>query len=248
MQPSRPKPRLFEKLTENPSQIVVVTERIDLGRALVHSIADPGFRFVVVPRDDLWKLPGGLSTFDLVLLQVGREKADGALLQEILHAGVGGVVVLTGATSGVERALWLDRGADDCVSQPCDGNELLARLRASIRRRSRRLSEPPPTLRVGALMVSLGERRAEIGGRPLELTTCEFSLLAALAENAGQVLGRERLMEIVRGSADVAFERSIDVQVSRLRAKMKDNSRQPQILKTVRGVGYMLVSCSACFR
>jgi DNA-binding response OmpR family regulator len=88
-----------------------------------------------------------------------------------------------------------------------------------------------------------GEQRVERHGRPLALTTCEYALLTALAEHAGRPLRREQLLEIARGSAEVAFERAIDVQVSRLRAKLDDNPRHPEILKTVRGVGYMLARC-----
>jgi DNA-binding response OmpR family regulator len=85
-----------------------------------------------------------------------------------------------------------------------------------------------------------GEQRAERHGRPLALTTCEYALLEALAAHAGRPLRREQLLEIAHGSAEAAFERAVDVQVSRLRAKLGDNSRHPKILKTVRGVGYML--------
>ena len=92
------------------------------------------------------------------------------------------------------------------------------------------------------MLISRGGQKAEIDGEPLTLTTCEFSLLAALADCAGQVLSRERLMEVVMGRADLAFERAIDVQVSRLRRKLRDSPRKPRILKTVRGVGYMLVA------
>jgi DNA-binding response OmpR family regulator len=94
--------------------------------------------------------------------------------------------------------------------------------------------------RAGELVFFPGGQRAERRGRPLLLTTFEYALLAALAEHAGRPLRREQLLEIAHGSAEVAFERAIDVQVSRLRAKLGDHSRHPQILKTVRGVGYML--------
>jgi DNA-binding response OmpR family regulator len=201
----------------------------------------PDFRFAVARPEEMAKFAGGSATFDLILLHVGRERPDGPLLREILRQGETCVVVFSRFATGVERANWLEQGADDCLSYPCDSAELWARLRVAVRRR------PPGckhshTLKVGSLVLSLRERTAEIGGRPLSLTTCEFSLLAALAERAGQVLGREQLMVIAKGSAEVAFERSIDVQVSRLRAKLKDDSRHPQILKTVRGAGYMLVS------
>ncbi len=180
----------------------------------------------------------------MILLHVGRERADDLLLPEILRQGGSCVAVLPHASTGVERAQWLEHGADDCLSRPCDSQELLARLRASIRRRQRGCAHAS-TLKVGALVLSPDERKAELNGQPLALTTYEFSLLAAFAQRPGQVVGREQLMEITKGSAEFAFERSVDVQVSRLRAKLHDNPRRPEILKTVRGAGYVLVAGGA---
>jgi len=226
--------------THSAWAILVLAEDQDLGRRLAQALAHPDFRFVVAHPEEMVRFAGGSATFDLVLLHVGRERAEGALLREILRRRESCVVVLSRTATGVERAAWLEHGADDCLSYPCDSEELWARLRASIRRRPRSRKRLP-TLRVGSLVLSPQERTAELGGRPLVLTTCEFSLLVALADHAGQVLGREQLIEIAKGSADFAFERSIDVQVSRLRAKLHDDSRQPRILKTVRGAGYVLV-------
>ena len=229
---------LATQLSKNPWAILVLAEDLDLGRHLAQALVHPDFRFAVARPEEMAKFSGGSATCDLVLLHVDRERASGPLLREILRKGESCIVVLSCAATGVERANWLEHGADDCLSYPCDSAELWARLRASCRRRPRKRAQ---TLRVGSLTLSPQERRAEIGGRPLSLTTCEFALLAALAERAGQVLSREQLMEIAKGSAELAFERSIDVQVSRLRAKLQDDSRKPQILKTVRGAGYVLV-------
>jgi len=229
------------QLSKNPWAILVLAEEVDLGRRLAQALVHPDFRFAVARPKEMARFAGGSATFDLVLLHVGRERAEGPLLREILRKGESCVVVLSRAATGMERATWLEHGADDCLSYPCDSAELWARLRASVRRRPRGCKHSH-TLRVGSLVLSPQQRTAEIGGRPLSLTTCEFALLAALAERAGQVLSREQLMEIAKGSAEVAFERSIDVQVSRLRAKLQDDSRQPQILKTVRGAGYVLVA------
>jgi len=229
-----------EQSSKKPWAILVLAEDLDLGRRLTQTLAHADFRFAVAHPEEMAKFASGSATFDLVLLHVGRERAEGKLLREILRKGKSCVVVLSRAATGVERARWLEHGADDCLSYPCENAELWARLRASVRR-SPLGDKVSHTLRVGSLVLSPQQRTAEIGGRPLSLTTCEFALLAALAERAGQVLGREQLMEIAKGSAELAFERSIDVQVSRLRAKLQDDSRQPQILKTVRGAGYVLV-------
>jgi DNA-binding response OmpR family regulator len=97
-------------------------------------------------------------------------------------------------------------------------------------------------VKVGPLEIDPGSLRATLAGRELPLTAHEFQLLRALAERAGQVLSRERLLELVQGSAEEAFDRSVDVHVSRLRAKLGDDSKRPRWLKTVRGVGYQLVA------
>lgn len=240
MRPHPSRESTYATLPGNPWAVLVLAEDIDLGRRLGQKLGHPDFRFAFARPEEIAKFPGGLATFDLILFHVDHERAQGLLLREILRKGQACIVVLSHAGTGAERAQWIENGADDCLSQPCESEELLARLRACIRRRQP-TAKAYRTLKVGALVLSLHERTAEINGRPLTLTTCEFSLLAALAERAGQVLGREQLMEIARGSADLAFERSIDVQVSRLRAKLQDDSRQPRILKTVRGAGYVLV-------
>ena len=97
-------------------------------------------------------------------------------------------------------------------------------------------------LTVESLSISRAERTAGLNGRKLTLTSCEFAPLTALAERTGQVVGREELLELARGSTAHAFARAIDVQIWRLRVKLHDDPREPRILKTVRGVGYVLVA------
>jgi DNA-binding response OmpR family regulator len=221
--------------------VVLLSEDLPLGRRLAEALAHDDFRFVCAHPHATLRSAGGFATFDLVLFCAGREAADGMPPKALLASHRGCVVVLGPASTGAERARWIDCGADDCVSQPCDKQELLARLRAAIRRR-RASAQPSRPLTVGSLTLWRRERIARLAGRELTLTTCEFALLAALAEHAGEVLGREQLIEFAKGSADQAFERSIDVQISRLRAKLQDSSREQKLVKTVRGAGYVLVA------
>jgi DNA-binding response OmpR family regulator len=95
---------------------------------------------------------------------------------------------------------------------------------------------------VGKLVLDVASLNASLDGRPLHLTSYEFSLLRVLADHAGRVLSREQLLELAKGNADEAFDRSIDVRISRLRHKLGDDSRHPQLLKTIRGSGYMLTA------
>lgn len=150
------------------------------------------------------------------------------------------IVMVTARTEEADRVLGLEGGADDYVSKPFSSRELLARLRAQARRARGKSGPPNPIIHVGALVVDGATMTATLAERTLALTTYEFGLLRALAERAGRVLSREQLLELVQGSADEAFDRSIDVHVSRLRQKLGDDPRNPRLLKTIRGVGYML--------
>jgi DNA-binding response OmpR family regulator len=151
------------------------------------------------------------------------------------------LLVLAGPAGGADPADALDAGADDAVRRPFQARELAARVRA-LARRTRWHAQPPPALRVGTLEIDGAARRALLGGRELSLTRYQFALLKVLAEHAGAVLSRERLMGEAKGSADDAFDRSVDVQVCHLRTKLGDDSRHPRMLKTIRGCGYVLVA------
>jgi len=150
------------------------------------------------------------------------------------------IVALMASDDASERAYWLEAGADDCLTVPCSPRELAARIRATVRLARRVNLHSHYTLHVGNLSLSLETMHAEINGSRLDLTTYEFALLWALARHCGKVMSREQLLELVKGSAEDAFDRSIDVQVSRLRSKLGDDPRHPRLLKTVRGVGYLL--------
>ena len=150
------------------------------------------------------------------------------------------IVALTTSNDALDRAHWLEAGADDCLTVPCSPRELAARIRATVRRAHRVNLNPHYTLQIGKLILSRETMHAEINGSRLDLTTYEFALLWALARNCGKVMSREQLIELVKGSAEDAFDRSIDVQVSRLRGKLGDDPRHPRLLKTVRGLGYLL--------
>jgi len=155
------------------------------------------------------------------------------------------VIALVACTDDEQRVVALESGADDCLSKPVCLRELLARARAQVRRARGWIAGEPRALQIGALRVEPQCMRATLAGRLLNLTTYEFRLLQVLAERAGRVLSREQLINLVRGSADEAFDRSIDSHVSRLRHKLGDNPRDPRILKTVRGSGYLFAGAES---
>jgi DNA-binding response OmpR family regulator len=155
------------------------------------------------------------------------------------------IVMVTARGEEADRVLGLEVGADDYVTKPFSPRELLARIRANVRRQRGQAGPPAETIEVGGLVLDPAKMTVVLEGKPIEVTAYEFSILRALAQRPGKVLSREQLLDLAKGSADLSFDRSIDVHVSRLRAKLGDDSRSPKILKTVRGAGYMLADTRA---
>lgn len=151
------------------------------------------------------------------------------------------VIMLTARGEEADRVMGLETGADDYLSKPFSPRELLARIRAVLRR-SRARSKPGRALTRGDLQLDGNTRTATLEGRVLDLTGYEFSLLYALVDNAGVALSRDRLMELAKGTADEAYDRSVDVHISRLRHKIESEPSKPRRIKTIRGVGYMFVA------
>jgi DNA-binding response OmpR family regulator len=183
------------------------------------------------------------TRYDVVLLDLMLPRRGGLEVCRELraHSDVP-ILVLTARGEEADRVLGLELGADDYLTKPFSPRELLARVQAQVRRARGQAGPASRPVEVGDLRLDPAALQATLRGQPLPLTAYEFQLLHALAERAGRVLSRERLLELVRGSAEESFDRSIDVHISRLRAKLGDDSRHPRWLKTVRGAGYQLVA------
>jgi DNA-binding response OmpR family regulator len=145
--------------------------------------------------------------------------------------------MLTARGDAADRIVGLEIGADDYLPKPFSPRELLARLRAILRRRKGATVAKP--LRFGRLEIDRDARAVRLDGDARALTGFQFALLAALAENAGRVLSREVLMDLLKGEPLEAFDRSIDVHVSRIRAAIEDDPKKPRRIVTVRGAGYV---------
>lgn len=179
--------------------------------------------------------------YDAVLLDLMLPGKDGLeVCREIRARSDVPVIVLTARGEEADRVMGLELGADDYLAKPFAPRELLARIRAVVRRAKGRAGPARDVVRVGPLVVDPAARRVTLRGREVALTGYEFALLEALARRAGRVLGREQLMELARGTAEEAFDRTVDVHVSRLRQKLGDDPKRPRLIKTVRGAGYVL--------
>jgi DNA-binding response OmpR family regulator len=229
---------LAVNVSGGPRPVLVLCDDPAQGREWSLPLAGEDLHFVCDHFHGHEHHPAAWARFDVIVLLLGQEYGRGSFPRHRLPVTQRWMVVLGRPASGAERAWWIENGADDCVSQPCDQREMSARLRAVLRRQRGTSS----SLNIGPLTLWPRERAVTLEGRPLALTTCEFALLMALAEHAGEIMGREALLESAKGSAEETFERAIDVQISRLRAKLGDDPRRPRMLKTVRGLGYVLVA------
>jgi len=176
-----------------------------------------------------------------VLLDLMLPGRDGLEVCRNLRARVDvPVIMLTARGEEADQVIGLEAGADEYVTKSFSARALLARVRAVVRRARGRAGPPQRQLRIGPLVIDEATMAVTRDGAPLDLTAYEFAILRALAERPGRVLSREQLLDLAKGGAELSFDRSIDVHVSRLRAKLGDDARHPRLLKTVRGAGYLL--------
>jgi DNA-binding response OmpR family regulator len=165
-------------------------------------------------------------------LDLTRELRADPLLQRLP------LLMLTARGEPMDRIVGLEVGADDYLSKPFEPGELLARVKALLRR-SAPETGPAEVLNFGRLEINLGARQARLDGKVCDLTSHQFDLLAVLARSPGRVLSRDRIMDALKGHPMEAFDRSIDVHVSRIRAVIEDDPKAPQRVLTVRGAGYV---------
>ena len=181
--------------------------------------------------------------FDLVLLDLTLPGIDGLeVCRRIRARSRVPIVMLTARGNETDRVVGLELGADDYLPKPFGPRELLARMRAVLRRASP--EAVAESLRVGDLEIDVGARQARLDGRALELTGLELDLLLALCRRAGRVVPRDALLELAGRSDTSVSGRTVDVHISHLRGKLGDDSKNPKRIRTVRGVGYMLVKQS----
>jgi DNA-binding response OmpR family regulator len=222
-----------------PSRVLLIDDDARLQELLASYLDQNGFHLTWAAdgRKGLAALDAG--TFDAVLLDVMMPGMDGLeVVKRIRQKSAIPVVMLTAKGDETDRVVGLELGADDYVPKPFSPRELLARLRAVMRRA--RPDSVGERISVGDIEIDVPARTVSLGGKVADLTGIEFDILLALVRRAGRVVPREALLSEA-GRSDVAVgERTVDVHISHLRQKLGDDPRAPRLIKTVRGVGYVL--------
>ena len=200
-----------------------------------------GFEVLVEGRGDRAVQRVIDSQPDLLLLDINLPGMDGfEVCRQLQTRWSGPIVMLTARDDEMDEVVGLELGADDYIVKPVKPRVLLARVRSRLRGASAPAARGP-ALRIGTLELDDGRREVRLDGRVLELTDNEFDLLRLLARNVGQILDRETIFGELRGIAYDGMDRSMDLRISRLRAKLGDDPARPRWIRSVRGRGYMLV-------
>jgi len=231
-------PRNSATLGGMAERILLIEDDSRLAEMVSEYLGESGFRVSVAAggRAGLERL--AREPFDALVLDLMLPDMDGLeVCRELRAKSDTPVLMLTARGDAADRIVGLELGADDYLPKPFQPRELLARLRAILRRGKSRGRAAP--LRFGSLEIDRDSRSVRVDGQERSLTGYQFALLVALAENAGRVLSRETLMDLVKGEPLEAFDRSIDVHVSRIRAAIEDDPKKPRRIVTVRGAGYV---------
>lgn len=232
-----------------PTRILIVDDDPQVARLLSRYLEREGFTIQVARSANQMRTALKGFPADLLILGLGLPGADGlSLTREIRRDSSVGIILLTGKDEPVDRVAGLELGADDYVTRPFDDRELLARIRTVLRRTQNRspyrVAEPrperPPAVRFAEWRLDLGARELiSQSGEAVELTSMEFELLSVLVSNPNRVMSRDQLLERCTGRSWDPYDRAIDTLIVKLRRKLESDPKRPQIIKTVRGAGYV---------
>jgi DNA-binding response OmpR family regulator len=221
--------------------ILIIDDDAKLNQLLKDFLKNFGYAVITAthPVRGLKKLKQAAP--DLVVLDIMLPDMDGfEVCRVIRQTSTIPIIMLTARGEVTDKVVGLELGADDYLAKPFEPRELVARIQ-SVLRRSRQPVDTQ-TLTFERLTIDLDKRIALLDGNSLDLTTNEFAALALLARNAGKVLNRDQILQELRGMDCDAFNRSVDIAVSRLRQKLNDNPRSPEFIKTVWGSGYLFIA------
>ena len=227
------------------AHILIVDDQQEICDVVQEYLTGEGYRVSTAHDGSGMRRTMGQSPVDLVILDLMLPGEDGLTLARSLRSESGiGIIILTGRGETVDRIIGLEMGADDYLPKPFHLRELLARVKSVLRRVQSRSGDgsQPSRSRAHFAGWNLDLSSRELlspGGDEVRLTTGEFDLLSAFVNNANQVLSRDRLLDLARNREAGPFDRTIDVQVGRLRRKLEDDPQNPNLIKTVRGSGYI---------
>jgi DNA-binding response OmpR family regulator len=228
-------------------RVLLIDDDQPLAAMLSQYLSGHDHAVVWAPNGQTGLLELEAEPFDVVVLDVMLPDQDGfELLPQLRRRSDVPVLMLTARGDDTDRIVGLELGADDYLSKPFNPRELVARLRALVRRQRRSFdgtgATPARLLRFGRLEIDCTRRAVRLDGEERTLTGYQFDLLVALAENAGRVMTRDELLRQARGRGLEAFDRTIDVHVSKIRSAVEDDPREPRRILTIRGVGYVFAS------
>ncbi|MFN4291970.1 MAG: two-component system response regulator OmpR [Pseudomonadota bacterium] len=233
--------------TEETPKILVVDDDLRLRSLLERYLREQGYQTRAVGDAEQMDKQMQRENYHLMVLDLMLPGEDGLSICRRLR-GAGNkmpIIMLTAKGDEVDRIVGLELGADDYLAKPFNPRELLARIKAVLRRQTKEVPGAPSTEEVtvtfGEFALNLGTRELLRNGEPMALTSGEFAVLKALVQHARQPLSRDKLMNLARGRDYSALERSIDVQVSRLRRLIEVDPQRPRYIQTVWGVGYVFV-------
>ena len=232
-------------MTDN-AHILVVDDQQEICDVVQEYLTGEGYRISTAHDGAGMRRVLAQSRVDLVILDLMLPGEDGlTLARQLRNESAIGIIILTGRGETVDRIIGLEMGADDYLPKPFHLRELLARVKSVLRRVQSRTAEAPQQggrlrARFAGWTLDLSSRElTSPAGEEVRLTTGEFDLLSAFVNNANQVLTRDRLLDLARNREAGPFDRTIDVQVGRLRRKLEDDPQNPVLIKTVRGSGYI---------
>ena len=219
-------------------KILVIEDEVKIARTMRLYLEQEGYQVVAI-HDGALALPAlRIERPDLVLLDLMLPHVDGReICRQIRHESAVPIIMLTARSDESDKLIGLELGADDYITKPFSPREVVARVRAVLRR-TRGLVQPSPLLRLGKLEIDLEQRIVIFNENLLDLTPIEYDLLVRLASHPGQVFTRLQLLEATQTVAYVGYERSIDQHIKNLRAKLQDDALNPTYILTVFGVGY----------
>ena len=226
---------------QNGMKVLIIDDDRTLSEAVARALENAGFQAVIAgTATEGWRRIE-VDKPDLVILDLNLPDIDGIeLCRDIRRSTDIPIIMLTARADETDRVVGLEVGADDYVTKPFSLKELIARVRAVLRRVRDQPVQPREVLRVGEIELDLVGHAVTVDGQPVELTRTEFLLLQTLMQNTGRVVGREELARAVWGT-DIPDRHLLEVHLSNLRKKIEKNPRRPKHLITVRGIGYKMV-------